>query len=420
MTGPISQVPGAPDERPALARCVPVGTEAFARDHWGRTPLLSRAADPGRDGKSFDDLITVADVDELISRRGLRTPFLRMAKDGQLLPPHRYAGPGGAGATVPDQALDERVLAAYAGGATLVLQGLHRVWPPLGDFARRLGAELAHPVGINAYLTPPGSQGFATHYDTHDVFVLQVAGTKRWRVHPPVLTDPLPRQPWEGRTEEIRASAAGTATIDSVLEPGDALYLPRGWLHSAQAHDELSLHLTVGIFTVTRYALVEALLGLAADEPELRQSLPLGIDATDPDALRPELDETLRAVTDWLGRVEPAAVTERLRRQLWQASRPEPIRPLAQAEAARSLTHDTVLVARDPNRWRLESGGADQSVLEIFDRTVRFPAYCEPAVRALLSGTAYRVGELPGLAPEDQLVLARRLLAEAVVVPLDP
>ena len=46
-------------------------------------------------------------------------------------------------------------------------------------------------------MTPPQNQGFSAHYDTHDVFVLQVAGSKRWVVHPPVLADPLPGQDWD-------------------------------------------------------------------------------------------------------------------------------------------------------------------------------------------------------------------------------
>ena len=77
------------------------------------------------------------------------------------------------------------------------------------DFARDLGAALAQPLQVNAYLTPPGNQGFATHYDTHDVFVLQVDGRKRWRIHPPVLPDPLERQPWGGRADEVAAPPTG-------------------------------------------------------------------------------------------------------------------------------------------------------------------------------------------------------------------
>ncbi|MDI5943780.1 cupin domain-containing protein, partial [Micromonospora sp. DH15] len=75
---------------------------------------------------------------------------------------------------------------------------------------------------------------------------------------------PPERQPWGGRADEVSATAQGPAALDVVLEPGDALYLPRGWLHSAQAQETSSLHLTVGIRALTRYASVEELLALAA------------------------------------------------------------------------------------------------------------------------------------------------------------
>ncbi|WBC17948.1 cupin-like domain-containing protein [Micromonospora sp. WMMA1998] len=401
----------------ALARCVSVEPAKFAADHWGRSPLLSRAAElPNPHG--FTDLLSPADADDLLSRRGLRTPFLRVAKDGQLVPAARYTGGGGAGAEIGDQVLDEKVLALYADGATLVLQGLHRTWPALVDFTRDLGAALAQPLQVNAYLTPAGSQGFATHYDTHDVFVLQVDGRKHWRIHPPVLVDPLERQPWGGRADEVAATADGRPALDVVLEPGDALYLPRGWLHSAQAQESSSLHLTVGIRALTRYAVVEELLGLAAEDARLRADLPFGIDLADPDAIEPELTETVEALRDWLLRADPAAVAARLRARVWPAARPAPIRPLAQAEALARLDPDSRVAVRAGSRWQLAPTGDGTVVLRLFDRTLTLPGTCEPALRALLTGEATRVGDLPGLDDDaDRLVLVRRLLKEAVLVP---
>ncbi|MGC4791688.1 cupin domain-containing protein [Micromonospora sp. DT178] len=400
----------------ALARCVSVEPAKFAAAHWGHTPLLSRADElPNRDG--FTDLLSPADADELLSRRGLRTPFLRIAKDGQLVPAARFTGGGGAGAEIADQVLDERVLELYAGGATLVLQGLHRTWPALTDFTRELGAAVGQPLQVNAYLTPAGSQGFATHYDTHDVFVLQVDGRKHWRIHPPVLPDPLEKQPWGGRADEVAATADGPAALDVVLAPGDALYLPRGWLHSAQAQESSSLHLTVGVRALTRYAMVEELLALAAEDQRLRATLPFGTDVADPDAIEPELTETVEALRDWLLRADPAAVAARLRQRAWPAARPAPIRPLAQAAALAALDADTRLAPRPGLRWRLTPRG-DQVALVLFDRTITLPASCAPAVRALLGAGSVRVGDLPGLDDDaDRLTLARRLLREAVLVP---
>ena len=314
-----------------------------------------------------------------------------MAKDGQLLPAGRFTGGGGAGAEVGDQVLDERVLALYADGATLVVQGLHRLWPPLVDFAGGLAAELRQPVQVNAYLTPPGNRGFATHYDTHDVFVLQVDGRKRWLVHEPVLPDPLERQAWGGRADEIAATASGEPALDVTLSPGDALYLPRGWLHAADALGEQSLHLTVGVRAFTRYALVEALLELAADDPRLRATLPLGLDLTDGGQLTPQLSETVDALRDWLSgtRADADAVARRLRRRMWAASRPAPIRPLAQRRAAEAVDGDSRLAPRAGLGWALEPGGwaADGTprvALRLPGRELTFPGFCEAPLRALL------------------------------------
>ena len=270
---------GRPDPGP-LARCVG-DPDAFAAQHWGRAPLLTR------DGGGFRDLLDLDGVDELLSRRGLRTPFIRMAKAGEVLDSSAFTAPGGVGAEIGDQVRDDKVAALFGDGATVVLQALHRTWPPVIEFCTRLAAELGHPVQANAYVTPPSSRGFSAHYDVHDVFVLQLAGRKHWTIHAPVLADPLRDQPWGQRSAAVAAAAQEPAVIDTVLEPGDALYLPRGWLHAATALGEVSAHLTVGVHVVTRFALVEALMALVADDPALRATLPLGIDVADPDSARP-------------------------------------------------------------------------------------------------------------------------------------
>jgi lysine-specific demethylase/histidyl-hydroxylase NO66 len=400
----------------ALSRCVSIEPGKFATAYWGREPLLSRAEEIGGP-EGFAELLSPDGVDELLSRRGLRTPFLRVAKQGTVLPPGRYTGSGGAGAEIGDQVADDKVMQLYADGATLVLQGLHRIWPPIIDFARRLGAELRRPLQVNAYLTPAGNKGFATHYDTHDVFVLQIDGAKRWRIHPPVLPDPLERQAWGGRADEVGATAEGPAALDVVLSPGDALYLPRGWLHSAEAQGERSLHLTVGVRALTRYAIVEELLALAADDTRLRATLPFGLDVTAADTVEPEVTETVEALRDWLLTADPAAVADRLRARDWPAGRPAPIGPLAQLDFAERLTPDGRITVREGLRWQLVEDGTDHVVLRLVGRTLRFPAYCAPAVRMALGGGPLRVGDLPLDDDEDRLVLARRLLHEALTVP---
>jgi ribosomal protein L16 Arg81 hydroxylase len=405
----------AGDVRPAtpLARVTGLGAAEFAERHWGHTPLLAR----GRDRDGFRDLLDLDGVDELLSRRGLRTPFLRLARDGAVVDSRSFTASGGVGAEIADQVRDDAVAALFADGTTIVVQALHRTWPAVTEFATRLGAELGHPVQANAYITPPQSRGFSAHYDVHDVFVLQLAGRKHWTVHAPVHPDPLREQPWNDHADAVAARARDDApALDAVLEPGDALYLPRGWLHAATALGGVSAHLTVGVHVVTRFALVEALTALVAQDPRLRASLPLGIDVADPAALAPHLDAVREALTGALAGVDAEEVARHVRRRVWQGGRPEPVGPVAAAAFAAGLAEGDAIRLRLGLRHRLVPCG-ERVRLELPDRQVELPLACEEPLRALLSGEACRVGNLPGMDVADQLVLVRRLLREGVLVP---
>jgi hypothetical protein len=399
-----------------LRRCIAIPARDFAEHHWGRRPLLTRAAELPA---GFDDLLDAAAVDELVSRRGLRTPFLRMAKEGDLVPPARYAGGGGAGAAITDQAADDRVLRQLDDGATLVLQALHRTWPPLVTFGSQLSTDLGHPVQVNAYVTPAQNQGFASHYDVHDVFVLQIAGHKRWRIHEPVFADPLGDQPWEQRRAAVADRAVEPPLIEELLSPGDSLYLPRGFLHSAVAQGELSIHLTVGVHALTRYHLVRHLLAAAAADPELRASLPMGADLGDPAVLEPHLRDTLAALRRYLDRVGPDDVADRVTGDLVRQTRPAPIGPLAQLAATSAVTPATALRLRPGLRCGVARDSAGVR-LRLIDKAVPLPSGAEAAIKTILAGDSFTPAELPGLDAAEQLALARLLLREAVLVPVQP
>ncbi|MGI8677427.1 MAG: cupin domain-containing protein [Jatrophihabitans sp.] len=409
------QTGGADDA--ALSRCVACTAGVFAAENWGRASRLTRAADLAR---GFDDLFTAAAVDELVSERGLRTPFLRMARDGDVLAPATFTRGGGAGATIADQVADDRVLAAIGEGATLVLQALHRTWPPLVEFSSRLAAELGHPVQINAYVTPPQNQGFAAHYDVHDVFVLQVSGRKQWVVHDPVVESPLANQPWDERREAVAMRATEAPLLDTVLGPGDALYLPRGTIHAATSLGEISIHLTVGVHPLTRYDLVKHLLEAVQDDPALRASLPLGADLGDPAVLAPQLAATLAALQDRLAALAAAptpAAARYVNTNLMQRTRPEAIGPLAQLAAAESVNPSTPVRLRPGLRLRHEQD-ADAVRLVLLDRTITLPVVTADAMKVVLSGDVFTPDALPGLETNDEVTVCRRLMREGILVPV--
>lgn len=409
-----------PGDRSALSRCIAVDRDAFASDYWSRRPLLTTAAESDHD---FSDLFSRDDVDELISSRALRTPFIRMAKEGTVLPPARYTASGGFGAEIGDQVSSEKVLAEFADGATLVLQGLHRTWPPIAEFTRRLSAELGHPCQVNAYITPASSRGFDPHYDVHDVFVLQISGEKHWVIHEPVHPDPLRDQPWSDHREAVATRAAGTPAIDATFRPGDALYLPRGWIHSATALGGISIHLTIGVAAYTRHEIVQEAIARAADAAALRASLPLGFDPADTDALRPIVEETIADLIAALEAGAPAATSavSRSLSERWAKDTPAaPVRPLATTELIAALDGtdpaDTVVTVRPGSHPRVATTEGTVAI-RLPQKTVTLPAEASAAVRRLLSGEPVSAQDLPGLDAGSALVVVRRLLREGIVVP---
>jgi len=403
--------------RPALRRCIRVDPQVFAAEHWSRRPLLSTAEELGG---TFTDLLDLEAIDELLSTRGLRTPFLRIAKDGAVVDAKRFTSSQGAGAEVADQVSSDSVLRLFAEGSTVVLQGLHRLWPPLIAFANQLAADLGHPTQVNAYVTPPSSRGFSPHYDVHDVFVLQVAGEKHWTIHPPVLADPLRTHPWTDRAAEVAAAAERPPVIDTVLRPGDALYLPRGYIHSAVALGEISAHLTIGVHPVTRWSAAESALDLvrvlAAEDPALRSSLPLGVDLADPSTTTEDVAAVLGGLQRWIGEVDPAAVADSLRSRAWAQVRPAPVSPLAQSTALAALDAETMLRVRPLLRVQLREPVGGRVALVAGRRSHDLPADTHAALSALLAAGELAIGDLPGLDAAGRLTLARRLVTESIAI----
>ncbi|HEX2110709.1 MAG TPA: cupin domain-containing protein [Gaiellaceae bacterium] len=394
LPAPATRTSSTRPESGALARCVePLSAEEFLADWWEDRPLVVE-----RGGKArFDDLLSVADLERLVTRGALRHPAFRLVKAGERISVRDYTVDVPWRPEAFAKTLDvERVAAAFADGATIVVQGLHHWWHPLAVFCRALEAELDEPVQANAYYTPRDSQGLPVHHDTHDVFVLQLAGEKRWLVYEPAWELPLKEQRYSSEM-----GAPGEPLHDVVLGPGDTLYLPRGWLHEAVTSVTDSLHLTVGVNVYTWADAVRAALTECEDEVAFRRSIPA--DGEGGDALLGFLAE----------RLDPGDVARRRRERFVRTRRPILDDQLAQLRGAAELRLDTPVERRSTVLADLRREG-DGVVLLFEGKELTFPARARDAIEHLV-GAADHVtpSELPGdLDGEGRLVLVRRLVRE--------
>jgi hypothetical protein len=249
----------------------------------------------------------------------------------------------------------------------------------------------------------------------HDVFVIQIHGEKRWAVHPPVHPDLLRTRPWAERADAVARRASGPPVIAETLRPGDVLYLPRGWIHSATALGGTSIHLTIGVEALTRWDIVEQVVAHAVDDPRLRQSLPLGISLSHNPALNSVIDETTEHLRSALRSADSAIVSAALARKLAAAVGPEPVPPIATVESLGGMGPTTVV------RWRRGLDIAVESDAEavrivLARKTVSLPAETEGAIRALANGQPAEAGKLEGLDPQSSVVVSRRLVREGVLI----
>lgn len=391
-------------DRPTLERLLaPVTPAAFLEEYWERRPLILQRSEPAY----YQDLLTAADVDRLVTTSDMTYPEFRLVRNGEPLPLPDYTKTTSANGGVSRRVADpDRIVAEYQGGATVILQGLHRRWPPLASLCRSLEAALSHPTQTNIYITPPGSQGFAPHYDTHDVFVLQVDGSKHWRIYDSPVPLPHPSQPFKEQ-----GSPAGELITELDVAAGDLLYLPRGFIHEALTSDQRSIHITLGVTGLTWLELLREAAAECREDLRFRRLLPAGFAGSE--AGRAEMAAELSRLAAELQRPEVAArAVDRVLDRFINTRRPIGADRLFTAEALDRVDLHTRVRRRREVLFRLRTG-PERVALSFHGKQVALPAYAAAAVTFCTREEPFCAAELPpDLDAPGRLVLVRRLLRE--------
>ena len=386
----------------------PVSPGEFFSAYWEQRPLAVRRGRPDY----YDSVLTLGDVDRLLFSHEQRYPAVRLAKVGAKFAPATFTEdiPWG-GSTFNGVVEADRLLAEYRAGATIVVDALHRTWKPLTLLCKNLEVELNHPTQVNIYLTPANAQGFGQHYDTHDAFLLQIAGRKHWRIYESALHLPLASQPWDPERYPV-----GELIEEIDFQPGDLIYMPRGFVHEGMTSDSHSLHVTLGIGAYTWIDVLAEALNRCRRDPRFRESLPVGfnrLDGAGP-AMQAKLEELARALAE-------AGTAEELFAQLDErfvnSRRPVLEGQIASAGRLEALSLATVM--RRPAHIVYRVDANDEAVrLRFHGKQLSFPAFVEPAVRHVADHAEFRIGDLPDvLDDQSKLVFSRRLAAEGFLWP---
>lgn len=212
----------------------------FMRRYWQREPVLINAA-----FDMHEPLVTWASLAELAARDDVESRLIKRSGS-------RWQLSHGPIAKLPPAKSPNWTLLVQ--GVDLHLDVVHRL---LQRFRFVSDARLDD---IMISIASDGG-GVGPHWDSYDVFLLQLQGQRHWRVgptgYPSALPDLVPGLP-------VKIIAQPQFDREFVLGPGDMLYLPPGWAHDGVALGPCTT-LSVGFRSPSPHELLRAWLADRSD-----------------------------------------------------------------------------------------------------------------------------------------------------------
>lgn len=242
-----------------------VSPEAFLNEFWGRKYFIARGQ-PGR----FGTLYSWERLGEALSTQRFAFPRLRLFSGGKVIPSDQYMSAKSDRRGNPYVRQNARAVEALLrSGALLHITSIGETAPNLDRFAAELELDLGARVQINLHAGYAVAKGFHIHWDGHDVYAVQIAGRKKWRLFGFTEEAPLAIPP------EAKRGAPEKTVWEGVLDTGDMLYIPRGYWHATEYVDQGSLHLTFAVQHPTGIDFIGWLVGQLKSLPALRRDIPL-------------------------------------------------------------------------------------------------------------------------------------------------
>lgn len=382
----------------------PVTAQDFFDHSFEKKHLVIRRGQPGY----YSSLLSSANIDWAVSTLGLSVPEVNVVRADRDIAAADFSYESGF---VDPVAVNQ----LFADGATVILSNLQERLPKLANFCRELEKVFSARVQTNIYMTPAHSQGFKAHYDGHDVLVLQVEGTKEWRIYDTPVHLPLAEQAFNPHDVPI-----GELTDSFVLEPGDMVYVPRGLTHDAVSTDQTSLHITTGLMMRTwADVMAEAVRMLALNDAAFREGLPPGYANDGFDTAGAEA----RFAT-LLGKLSQATldpVLNEFREDFIATRLPRAHGQLAQMARLDELNADSLLGARPTLIYRLRDIPAkgdqpDSVALSCQGTVITLPAHARRSLEFAITSPRFTMADMPAdLDDAGKVVLLRRLIREGLV-----
>ncbi|NGM21772.1 hypothetical protein G3576_17245 [Roseomonas stagni] len=253
------------------ALLAPVTPDKFFAEHYDKAPLHIRGT-PAK----FAQVLSWRQINRLLDMSHIWTSAsLKLVLDSQAVPAEQFC----TRATSRDNAAvlqpDAKLVQAWiAKGASVVMNDVDSLTPGLAGISAALEGAGLGKAQANVYISWQSHKAFHTHYDTHDVWAVQVEGEKSWNIWEGRADYPIPHPAFRGQPQSHHDQARGKLRGTVHMKTGDLLYLPRGWYHDALAEAPSSVHVAYGVHAPLGMDLMNMLAERVLYDAEFRKPLP--------------------------------------------------------------------------------------------------------------------------------------------------
>ncbi|WP_424136201.1 cupin domain-containing protein [Roseomonas chloroacetimidivorans] len=249
----------------------PMDQARFFAEFHDRQPVHIK----GGAGK-FAQVLSWSGIDRLLNQtHNWSSQSLKLQMDAQAVPPEAYCIRANNRDNAQVWQPDARMLREWIEkGASLVLNDVDSLTPGLASVSEALENAGLGRAQANVYVSFQAHKAFPTHFDTHDVWAVQVEGEKTWNIWSGRAEYPIPHPAFRSLGQAHHDRAKGPLREKVVLKPGDLLYLPRGWYHDALAEGPASVHVAYGVHAPIGVDFANMLAERAIQDPLFRQPLP--------------------------------------------------------------------------------------------------------------------------------------------------
>jgi len=302
-----------------------------------------------------------------------------------------------------------QLYAAYSDGHTIVVNEIQRFWDPIKSFVQNMRLQLDHNVVANLYLTPQNEKALSPHYDSHDVFALQISGEKHWIVY----DDTNFKTPLLNSFQPVFQREHLSGAREITMKAGDIMYIPRGVPHEAYTADNSSMHITIGVHPTQWIDLItKSLLNLSQSNVELRKALPIGFLKSDMDSLlSPDAKiDFMKILQMALNEDNIKGSLSILEEEFRLKEQPKPDGHFLHLDNLNKITIETKLTKRDGLTSKVVNNFSGARIL-FQGNTIKGPSQIADTLDFISKqNESFQVQEIPFLNDENKLKLAKRLV----------